>query len=73
MNEMSPCKGCTNRHTACHDSCEAYKEWKERYQAQQKHLETYKNRWQAPWTADGERRARGNIKRGPGSYKGGMQ
>lgn len=25
---ISPCKDCTERHTACHDKCEKYKEWK---------------------------------------------
>ena len=28
--EMPPCKGCTERFTACHDKCERYKEWKQR-------------------------------------------
>lgn len=22
------CKDCTNRHSACHDTCEVYKKWK---------------------------------------------
>ena len=26
--EMSPCKGCTDRHEACWGKCEKYKEWK---------------------------------------------
>ena len=26
--EMSPCKGCTERHEACWGKCEKYKEWK---------------------------------------------
>ena len=26
--EISPCKGCNERFTACHDKCEKYKEWK---------------------------------------------
>ena len=38
MKEVSPCKGCTNRHTACHGSCDVYKGWLDRYHAQQKHL-----------------------------------
>ena len=45
MNEISPCKGCTERFTACSDHCPkdergefGYKAWKERFQAQQKHL-----------------------------------
>ena len=38
MMETSPCKDCTEKYTACHDHCDKYKGWKERYQAQQKHL-----------------------------------
>ena len=26
--EMPPCKGCSDRYTACHDKCEKYKAWK---------------------------------------------
>ena len=26
--EISPCKDCTNRHTACHDKCERFKKYK---------------------------------------------
>ena len=25
---MSPCKDCSDRHTACHDHCEKFKEYK---------------------------------------------
>ena len=64
MNETSPCKGCTNRHTACHGSCELYKEWRDRYQAQQKHLEANKNRWGIPWSASRERMIRSNLTKG---------
>ncbi len=24
----APCKGCADRHTACHDHCEKYAKWK---------------------------------------------
>lgn len=65
--------GCTNRHTACHGSCEAYKEWRDRYHAQQKHLEVNKSRWQAPFTVAGEQRHRSYLKYGPGSFKGGSK
>lgn len=74
MNEVSPCKGCADRHTACHGSCEKYKEWRDRYHAQQKYFEANKNRWQSPWTADGERRTRRNLKFGAiGHKQGGVQ
>ena len=26
----SPCKDCLDRHTACHDTCEAYQTWRTR-------------------------------------------
>lgn len=45
MREYSPCKGCADRHPACHDSCERYKEWKERDQAQKKQLKEASNRF----------------------------
>ena len=73
MMEMSPCKGCTTRHTACHDNCEAYKEWRDRYQAQRKQFDANRNRWQAPFSVAGERRLRSYIKHGPGTYKGGSK
>ena len=25
---IAPCKGCTDRHTACHDQCAKYAQWK---------------------------------------------
>lgn len=28
IRDKSPCKDCTDRHTACHGSCDRYKEWK---------------------------------------------
>lgn len=27
----APCKGCVDRHTACHDHCGKYAKWKEEY------------------------------------------
>lgn len=74
MNENAPCKGCPNRHTACHDSCEAYKEWRNRYHAQQKHFEENKNRYQPLWSAARERNYRSNTSFGGYVRKtGGMQ
>lgn len=29
FKQLSPCKKCTERHLACWDSCEKYKEWKD--------------------------------------------
>lgn len=31
--KSAPCKGCTRRHTACHDSCGDYIHWKEELRA----------------------------------------
>ena len=45
MRETAPCKGCSDRCTACHGSCEKYKEWGNRYHAQLKHLEENKYRF----------------------------
>ena len=28
QRDISPCCGCTERFTACHDSCDRYKNWK---------------------------------------------
>ena len=55
MNETAPCKDCTERHTGCHGSCEKYKEWQERYRAQQKHLADNRNRWSIPLTSAREK------------------
>ena len=30
--ETPPCKGCEDRHTACHDHCMKYAQWKEKRQ-----------------------------------------
>lgn len=57
MREMSPCNGCTERVTACSDRCPkdargeyGYKAWKMRDQAQKKHLEDNKYRFNVPMT-----------------------
>ena len=62
MMEMSPCKGCTDRHTACHGSCGKYKEWVDQYHAQQQHLTATKRRWQRPWSTARERTSRSYLK-----------
>lgn len=28
-HDIAPCKGCTDRHSCCHDTCERYKTWKQ--------------------------------------------
>lgn len=73
MNESSPCKDCADRHEACHGSCEKYKAWRDRYQAQQKHLEEQKGRWHQPWTNSSEKMFRSYLKHGSGKKKGGIQ
>lgn len=40
-----PCKGCTERHTACHGSCERYAKWKaDFHKAKAAHKEYIKSR-----------------------------
>lgn len=74
MMENSPCKDCTERHTACHGSCEKYKEWLERYHAQQKHLTEMRNRFEIPHTEAREAAVRGYIKSGKRLFNhGGMK
>ena len=72
MNEIAPCKDCTERHTGCHGSCDKYKEWSERYHAQQEHLSENRYRWSRPWSASRERSVREHLKFSSGSHhKGG--
>jgi hypothetical protein len=80
MIEPCPCKDCPERFAACSGKCPkdergefGYKAWKARYRAQQKHLDDTKFRWQAPWTADRERRSRQDIKFGSVHKTGGEQ
>lgn len=42
--EMSPCKGCIERFTACHDKCENYKAWKSRLEELNKRRKEYKEK-----------------------------
>lgn len=71
MNEKSPCMGCPNRHPACHDSCETYKGWLDRYHAQQRHYEANKTRWQILWSPAKERATRSTSKFGAYGHKQG--
>ena len=34
-----PCKGCEERHEACHDRCEYYKQWKVEHEASKKYTQ----------------------------------
>jgi hypothetical protein len=74
MNETAPCKDCTDRHPACHGSCEKYRAWHDRYQAQQQHLEDNRFRWCIPLSAAREKSNKKYSKIGSGGrYKGGYQ
>lgn len=48
--KIAPCKDCSERHEACHDSCDKYKEWKAELDAmrskiaEQKYIEQTKIR-----------------------------
>lgn len=39
---MCPCKDCKDRHQACHDHCEKYKEWKKELEANKEALKRIK-------------------------------
>ena len=39
---LAPCKGCKDRHEACHNECEKYKEWKTYYSARQEAIKRAK-------------------------------
>ncbi len=72
--EMSPCKGCTDRHTACHGSCDRYKEWVDRYHAEQKHYDDHKSRFCIPRTASRDKACRRELRFGAYGHKyGGNQ
>ena len=78
MIEPCPCNGCTERFLACSDRCPkdarsefGYKAWKARHQAEQKHLEANKARWQAPWSPAKERATRSTSKFGAYGHKQG--
>ena len=37
-----PCKDCPERHPACHDRCERYIEWRDKWRAAKEHLRQMK-------------------------------
>ena len=47
MNDTytSPCKGCEDRHTACHDTCTKYADWKAECQRVKALEREYKRKW----------------------------
>lgn len=69
----NPCKGCTERHRACHDSCEKYKEWHDQYQAQEQHLKAQRSRWYIPRSEARDRADDRIIKHPIKGRKGGKQ
>ena len=71
MKENAPCKGCSERHIACHDSCDRFKEWKERYHAQQQHLKENSDRFCIPSSVAREKIREHYIKFGDPHYKQG--
>ena len=42
-NTLTPCKDCKDRHTACHDSCEVFKSYKEEKDRDNRNLREYKS------------------------------
>lgn len=51
LSDVSPCKDCAERHTACHDHCQRYKDWKAEMEkvkeARAKYLDTKDQEWQS--------------------------
>lgn len=47
--EMVPCMGCADRHTACHDHCAKYSEWKVEHQKRQAMIKEYNRRRREDW------------------------
>ena len=41
VTTIPPCKGCERRHTACHDECDQYREWKQRLEIINKERSEY--------------------------------
>jgi hypothetical protein len=80
MREDSPCKDCPERFLACSDHCPkdargeyGYKAWKERYQAQQKHLNDNKYRMLVPMSEAREKASIHYTKHPIPGRKGGIQ
>ena len=42
--EISPCKGCSDRHEACWGKCEKYKEWKRDLDELNRRRKEYENK-----------------------------
>lgn len=73
MIDPCPCKGCTDRHTACHDHCEKYQEWSGQHHAEQDDLKTQRSRWYTPRSAARDKADDHNIKHPIKGRKGGNQ
>ena len=41
VKQLSPCKDCKDRHMACWDGCEKYKEWKSAFEDNKQKYDTY--------------------------------
>ena len=46
---ISPCKGCADRHTACHDQCAKYAQWKAEHQKSEAQKKEYKKQLREDW------------------------
>ena len=52
MRGVSPCTECSERHTACHDSCPKYHEWKAEAQKVKEAKQAYEQKkedWYKEW------------------------
>lgn len=69
----NPCKGCTERHPACHDHCETYQHWAAQSRAEQQHLKEQKARWYIPHSEARDKADDHYIKHPIKGRKGGKQ
>ncbi len=63
MMGTSPCKGCSDRHIACHGSCERYLNWKNDHIAERFYTTCSKQNFYPPITESRERGMNQKLKK----------
>ena len=48
-SKNAPCKGCEERHTACHDHCAKYAEWRTALHEEKARYKEYKQQRREDW------------------------
>lgn len=49
VSNISPCKGCADRHTAYHDHCDKYAKWKAEHLKAEAQKKEYKKQLREDW------------------------